>query len=87
MNESLNELYCVRPCLCFVGLGYASVPYSNYSVCRLTYFQSNFFRGGLCDEPLWVFLHSEGLFVLPACRSRPVSFLEPSAMNVCCTAK
>lgn len=36
MNESLNELYCVRPCLHFVGLGYASVLYSNYSVCRPT---------------------------------------------------
>lgn len=65
------------------------VSFTQITLCvgLLVYFQSNFFRGGLCDEPLWVFLHRKGLFVLPVCRSRPVSVHEPSAMNVSRRAK
>lgn len=64
-------------------------PLTQITLCvgLLVYFQNYFFRGGLCDESLWVFLHSKSLFVLLACSSRPVSILEPSAMNVNHTAK
>ncbi len=64
-------------------------PLTQITLCvgLLVYFQNYFFRGGLCDESLWVFLHSKSLFVCSACSSRPVSILEPSAMNVNHTAK
>lgn len=53
----------------------------------LVYIQSYFFSGGLCDQPLWVFVYSKSLFVPSACSSRAARILEPSAMIVNNTAE
>lgn len=61
-------------------------PLTQITLCVVlhVYFQNYFFRGGLCDDSLRVFLHS---LVLSACGSRPGSILKSSAVNVNYTAK
>lgn len=58
-NEWITEwiVLCVRPCLCFVGLGYASVLYSDYPVCRPTcvFLELLFQRASLWWAPFWFF--------------------------------